>query len=182
MAKKKSQTRHYILVIIIFAAFVLLGIGAALQGHTLVSWWIPAGAAAIPATLTAPVFARCWDKLSDFHTPLANGVIHLFVAGATIYFLVLTVNMAGADRSGEHVERTTVVEKFSREHTRQRRVGLHRYVPAGTYNTYHIVVEFADGRRKEQELSFSSYRNIRTGQSRDLTVARGLLGMNVIER
>lgn len=179
--KQGSRFSLILFVAILLASILMLGAGMAIFGRTIVKWWIPVAIALVPAILTAPLLMRRWEKLSDIPNRAVNIIIHIFVGGSVLYFALLGLNMAGADVKGEHVETTTVIQKYSKEHTRYRRVGRGRNIPNGTYKTYHIVLEFSDGRLKEQELPLSSYRNVRTGQHRDLKVARGLFGMPVIE-
>lgn len=57
---------------------------------------------------------------------------------------------------------------------------VNRYVPDGHYYTYGAVVTLPDGRKTEQHLSLEEYNRTRIGAKREVTVARGWLGMPVV--
>lgn len=179
--KSGSNAALGIGIALLFVALVLLAGGVALLGRTLVAWWIPAAIAAVPAIATAMPMMPRWQFLFGFSKPLYALPFHLFTVGAITFFLFLGINRWCADKSTAHTEQTTVVEKFRKEHTRYRRVGRNRRVPDGHYHTWHLKLQFSDGRTKDMEVPFTTYRNAREGSHRELTVERGLFGMTVID-
>ena len=181
MAAKTLRSPLVIFCVILFSAFIMLAIGIAIFGNTLINWWATLPIALLPAISTAIPFQSRWRTLSGFSNPIANAATHIFVAGSLIFFLFLGLNYWGADKSTAHVEHTTIIDKHSKEHTRYRRVGRNRRVPDGKYNTWHLTLEFADGRQKDTEVTATTYRRSRIGNHRDITLQRGLFSIPVIK-
>lgn len=181
MAAKTLRSPLVIFCVILFSAFIMLAIGIAILGNTLINWWATLPIALLPAISTAIPFQSRWRTLSGFSNPIANAATHIFVAGSLIFFLFLGLNYWGADKSTAHVEHTTIIDKHSKEHTRYRRVGRNRRVPDGKYNTWHLTLEFADGRQKDTEVTATTYRRSRIGNHRDITLQRGLFSIPVIK-
>ena len=179
--KPGSTMSTIIGVVLLFVALFLLGGGLSLLGNTMVEWWVPAIVAAIPAIATAIPLIPRWSHLFGFSKPIYTLPFHLLLVGSVTFFLFLGLNRWCADKSTAHVEHTTVIEKYRKEHTRYRRVSRNRHVPDGKYHTWHLKLQFPDGRIKDTEATFSTYRGIRKGSVRDLTIERGLFGMPVIE-
>ena len=181
MAKTGSNWRTIVLVAVLFISFIMFGFGLAIYGNTLTKWWIPVVPAITFAAVTTPIFIKRWHSLTESYSLIYNGVCHLFTTFSVAYFLFLGCNYFMADDSTLVVEKTEVVKKYSKAHTRYRRVGRNRRVPDGHYYTYHILLRFSDGREKEQEVILQSYNRIRTGSSRDVKVEKGLFGLSVIK-
>ncbi|MDE6809935.1 MAG: hypothetical protein K2J42_07615 [Muribaculaceae bacterium] len=182
MAKSGANWRTIVLVVVLLVSFILLGIGIAFYGNTLTKWWVPVMPAAVVAAVTVPVLAPRWRSLTESGSMIYNGACHLFAMFSLVYFLFLGSNYFMVDDSTLVVEKTEVISKYSKEHTRYRRVSRNRRVPDGHYYTYHILLRFPDGREKEQEVQLKSYNRIRTGSTRDIKVEKGLWGLSVIKR
>ena len=168
-------------IILLMVALFLLGGGLWLLGNTIVNWWIPAIIAFIPAVVTALPLMPRWQWLFGFSKAVYTLPFHLVVTGSVVFFMFLGLNYWGSDKNTAHIEHTTVVEKFRKEHTRYRRVSRNRRVPDGTYHTWHLKLQFPDGRTKNREVTFSAYRRTRVGSTRDLNMERGLFGLPVIK-
>lgn len=181
VSNKSVNWRTILLVIVLFVAFLLLCFGIVIYGNTLIKWWLPVIPAAILAAGTIPVLAMRWKSLTESDSIILNGACHLFVVFSLVYALFLGSNYYMADDSTIVVEQTEVVKKYSKEHTRYRRVGRNRRIPDGHYYTYHILLRFPDGREKSQEVQLKAYNRIRTGSHRDIKVEQGLWGVPVIK-
>lgn len=179
--KSGSNSALTIGIILLLVALFLLGGALWLLGNTLVEWWIPVTIAVVPAAVTAMPLLPRWQWLFGFRKAIATLPIHLFFMSSVVFFMLLGVNYWGTDKSTAHTEHTTVVAKFRKEHTRYRRVSRNHRVPDGKYHTWHLTLQFADGRTKNMEVPFSTYRNTRKGATRDLSIERGLFGMQVIK-
>lgn len=179
--KSGSTAALVIAVILMFVALFLLGAGLALLGNTFVAWWIPAIVAIVPAAATALPLMPRWQHLLGFSKLIATLPFHLLLVGSVTFFLFLGINQWCADKGTAHVEHTTVIEKFRKEHTRYRRVSRNRRVPDGKYYSWHLKLQLADGRTINREVPLSTYRNTSTGSHRDLTLAIGFFGFPVIK-
>jgi hypothetical protein len=182
MLQQGSKLSLGLLIFILLASFICLGFGVAIYGHTITKWWIPVIPAAMVALGTAPMIFRKWERLVDMNSRIVNFLCHIFVFGSITYFLFLGLNDWCADPETIAVEHTEVIGKYQKAHTRYRRVSRRSRVADGQYYTYHIVVRFEDGREKELEVPFNTYRRTRNGSHRDLTVEKGLFGISVIKR
>lgn len=182
MLRQGSKWSKVVLVIVLLISFLLLGGGIAIYANSLTSWWIPVIPAATVALGTAPMLSRKWERLTDIGNGIVNSLCHIFVTGSLTYFAFLGVNYWGADRDSDVAERTEIVKKYRKSHTRYRRVSRRHHVPDGEYYTYHLLLRFDDGRDKEMEVPFDSYRKASVGGHRTLHVQDGLLGISVIKR
>ncbi len=182
MIRQGSRWSMAILIAVLFISFFLLGGGLFFYANSLTQWWVPTLAAAMVALGTAPMLARKWERLTDVKYRIVNFLCHIFVVGSITFFAFLGVNYWGADKNSDVTEKAEIVGKYTKSHTRYRRVSRNRRVPDGEYNTYHLMLRFSDGRQKEIELPFSSYRPAKIGEYRELHVQDGLLGIRVIKR
>ncbi len=182
MLRQGSKWSKAVLVIVLLISFLLLAVGMAIYADSLTSWWVPVIPAATVALGTAPMLFRKWEQLTDVCNGIVNFLCHLFVAGSLTYFAFLGANYWGADRDSDVTESTEIVKKYRKSHTRYRRVSRRHRVPDGEYYTYHLLLKFDDGRDKEIEVPFDSYRKASVGGHRTLHVQNGLLGISVIKR
>ena len=97
-----------------------------------------------------------------------------------MYGAILAANYVFADESTVHEEIAVVRSKYSKKHTRYRRGARGRQLPAGEYSTWHILVEFDNGKDKEISMPLDKYNKIKVGSRRRFTMAMGLFGMPVI--
>ena len=72
--------------------------------------------------------------------------------------------------------------KTYRNTKQTRRVGNHRYVPAGERKEYYLQVIFENGTRKKLPVSLSTYNNTRTNATRTLTLEKGFFGYTIIKK
>lgn len=182
MIRQGSGWSTAILVTVLVISFFLLGGGLYLYANSLTQWWVPTLAAAMVALGSAPMLARKWERLTNVKYWIVNLLCHLFVVGSISFFAFLGINYWGADKATDVTENTEIVGKYRKSHTRYRRVSRHHRVPDGEYYTYHLLLKFSDGRDKEIEIPFSSYRKAKVGGHRKLHVQDGLLGIKVIKR
>jgi hypothetical protein len=169
-----------IFVTLMVISLVLAGLSMALYAKTIVSWWVPLLIALIPS-VTTPLYWRTWKRLTGFHA-VFNILAHIFATGSLFCSLVMGLNYLCADKASQHEVRAEITGKWQKKHTRYRHVGRrHHAIPQGSYNTYHIKLEFPDERTKEMSVSLSEYNRARTGRFRTLEVADGLFWMPVIK-
>ncbi|MDE5573633.1 MAG: hypothetical protein K2I94_07795 [Muribaculaceae bacterium] len=133
MAKSGSNWRTIVLVVVLFISFVMFGFGLAIYGNTLTKWWIPIVPALTFAAVTTPLFVKRWRGLTESRSSIYNAACHIFTAFSVAYFLFLGCNYFFADDSTLVVEKTEVVKKYSKTHTRYRRGSRNRRVPDGHY-------------------------------------------------
>ncbi len=163
-------------------AVVLLSVGAGMAFffRTLVIWWIPVAVAAAIAVASAPALSARWGWLTGHGGRLFNFLCHVVITSSVLYGAILATNYVFADESTVHEEIAVVRSKYSKKHTRYRRGARGRQLPAGEYSTWHILVEFDNGKDKEISMPLDKYNKIKVGSRRRFTMAMGLFGMPVI--
>ena len=178
MAAGKSRT--VTLVAIFMVAAAALGMSVALQGVTLVEWWLPALACLVVAVLPGMLLRGLARRL----TGSAKGWLNVAVATALAFVVLLgafyTLNFYGAEPSSATTCEAHVTAKSTGERRQTRRVGRHRVASGPVQTVYYITATLPDGRSKRFEVSVSEYARTRTGATIDLTVEKGMLGAPVI--
>lgn len=177
----KGKMPYILLVLLIIVGITSWGAGIALASQTLSSRWISLTAAAILALTSLPMTLRAKNGVKRSITQKTlRGLMHVFVAGGVDYLAILGINRLGATEEKSETLIGEVTERTRHRHNRTRRVGRTRYVPYGHYYTYGAVVTLPDGRKTKQHLSLEEYNRTRIGAKREVTVARGWLGMPVV--
>lgn len=159
------------------AGCACLGAGLFFFDHTLVEWWLPvvvAVAAAILVTGLLIMLLSSRGRQYDIMTVIGS----FLFSGSIAYALFLGGNFIFASESSFHEENVTVENKYSKE---KHSGGGGRYNRGSrrTYYTYHLLVEFPSGKRKEMDVPLERYNRIRTGSSITLQCRKGLFGMTV---
>lgn len=156
--------------------------GMVVWDRTLVSWWVPVVWALAGASLLLRPLGSAWRKFTASESAVINVIGHMLFFGCIIYFGVLEVNylFTGPDAAAERVA-VTVEAKYTKEHTRVRRLRKGVTVPAGKYTTYHVELAFANGKVKDIQLPLDSYNRMRRGSETEIGLRQGILGWPVIE-
>lgn len=176
-ADKSNLLQKILLGVVITICVVLAGIGTVIWENTLVAWWLPVVIALAVAAALLPLGMIIWPRLTRSDSRLTNILLHLGCVWAIIYFLILFINMKGVDPSSAQTLTATIERKYSKEHTRN---SGRRHRAQTHYFTYHATLLLPDGRRKERQIQLDRFNRLRTGAEVDVTVSRGLLGMQVI--
>ena len=145
------------------------------------TWWYPIAAALIPAAATAPRLYNKWRALTTSDKAVINVICHLVVVGSVLYASLLGANYLFADATTGHKVQATILAKHKETHDKYRTVGRRRRVKNGTYDTFHLCLGFADGRKKDMTVTRSEYNRVRTGGTKTMSLQRGLLGFTVIK-
>ena len=167
--------------VIMLLAVLAWAFGFVLYKETLIAWWEPLLMALILAIATL-FFAKKWQWLTRSDNNILNGICHLFHASAFCYLMILGGNFMLADPSSTREEKVTVLSKHIETHKQTRRVGNHRYVPAGERKEYYLQVIFENGTRKKLPVSLSTYNKTRTNATRTLTLEKGFFGYTIIKK
>ena len=165
----------------VLLAMIAWGIGSVIYKETLIAWWEPLLMALILAIATLFLYKN-WQWLTRSNSKKLNGICHLFHVSALCNFLILGGNFILADPSFTREEKVTVLSKHIETHKQTRRVGNHRYVPAGERKEYYLQVIFENGTRKKLPVSHSTYNKTRTNATRTLTLEKGFFGYTIIKK
>ena len=175
--------RGVLQVVASVAAIIALCGGMVVWNRTLVDWWIPALTALAGASVLLRPLGSAWRKFTGSGSTAINMMSHIAFFGCLIYFGVLEANYLYPGQ-GDKMQQVavTVEKKYTKEHTRVRRLRKGVTVPAGKYKTYHAEFVFADGRTKDIEMPLKTYNSLRQGAEMDISLSTGILGWPVIDR
>lgn len=165
---------------ILVAGVVLLAISVNLYGKTIVEPWLPYGLAGVVGVASIAV-SGLWSGLTGTSRWWPNALYGFAVVGMVSAFAIIGGNYYMADESTSHPEAVEVVAKYREKHYKSRRVSRRVYTRGAPYWTYHVTVEFADGRQKSIEVPKKRYGNIKMGSVRELALQKGLFGMPVVK-
>ena len=173
-----SKIIPYVTVLLAMLAWAF---GSVLYKETLIAWWEPLSLALILAIATL-FFAKKCQCLTRADINILNGICHLFHASACCYPTILGGTSMLAEPSSTREEKVTVLSNHIETHNQTRRVGNHRYVPAGERKEYYLQVIFENGTRKKLPVSLSTYNKTRTNATRTLTLEKGFFGYTIIKK
>lgn len=160
-------------------AIVAAGISAALYSRTLAAMWQVCATAIATGIVSAAVMWRLWQGVTGSSRVLPNFICHTaaatFISGAAL----LGINYMWRDTGSAHTEKVVVQRVYSETRHRTERVGR-RYRRTGEpYKVYYMDVRFASGHTKSIPLTAGSFRRRHVGDTLQMDVERGALGMNV---
>lgn len=176
--KEKMRKAGRVLV----AAVVLVScvFGYVYYERTLVVWWYPVAVSVAVALLTFPLLSRHWRWMTDSVGPL-RWLCHLYIVGGLCYFLLLTVNYAGADASSTYEEEIEVLEKKRTVRKPVRNTSRRFRTTGRTVCRYYLHVRFSDGTCKKVPVTLAVYNRSGKGSRRTFFLQKGLLGFRVIK-
>lgn len=176
--KKQIKTRWYVAALIAgMVVMCAIGFGIAMLGRNYMPRWLPV---TIALLVTGPTVAAIGPRLARAAgiRVWAAAAIYAAVTGSIIFALVPGLN--NFCTTAPAVVEATVVSKYTRQHTRYRRVSRRVRVPDGTYTSWHVTYELPDGHHYEESVGSDTYRRLRRGARRRVTLARGLFGYPVV--
>lgn len=176
----KDFFRQVVLWGLLIVSALLLALSIHFYGSTIVKPWVPFGMAVLLGIASIAV-SGIWRRLTGSAKWWINALYGFAVVGAVSAFAIMGGNYFMADESTAHIEEVEVVDKYREKHYKSRRVSRRVYTRGAPYWTYHVTVEFADGRRKSIEVTQKRYQRIRNGSVRELTMQKGLFGMPVVK-
>lgn len=171
-----------LLIILGFIAIALLGLTISLQQNTLIEWWKPLAVAVIPATILGLSFAEISSRISGWSNRTLN-----IIVGATFWLIAAlgcfyALNFFGSDTDSTIDCHARVINKYTEEHYRPRRISRYTTVRGQKYRVYYINLRLPDGKNKKLEITATQYIKIRKGKSITLKIQNGLLGIPIIKK
>ncbi len=161
---------------------MLYGWSAALYADTIANPAMLAAAAGAIALLLWPLMKSAWIRVFPLLNTLWRLGAHMAVATAVVLSAILTINYYGADNDSTHIEQATVVNRYTEQRHRTRRINRRIYTNSGeAYTVYYMVIRLDDGRTKTIQIDNRRYRQLRVGSTVSLPVSRGMLGMAVTD-
>lgn len=149
----------------------------AIHHFTIVEWWLPLAISVSLAALCAAFARRLWPCITRTRSASVNFLVHILATTGIFLASIYCVNLLPSPSEEMEVE---IVDKYTRLHHRNRRVGRH-YLPTGEkYRTYHIIIALPDGSSKTVSLPAGRYNRIHTGKTVSIPVRAGFLGMPVL--
>lgn len=161
--------------------FILsLGAFLTLKTLTLVRWWIPAVTAFVVAGMAGTTLWRIWRRLTGSPAFLPNFLLNLIFFTPFLTALFYSLNAGFVSDATPCKEQVRVEEKYRERHHTSRRTGRRSYISGPDYYEYYVGVTIREERRNIQ-LPYSIYKNIRQDSLLTLSLRRGLFGLDVID-
>lgn len=170
-----------IMIILTTAVILLLGLASVLQQHTLIDWWIPAGACGLLALPCGYLLKRLIYQLTHFKKAIWNILAGVVLSFSVFIGLFYSLNYYNSHEDTAQEYSAPIVNKYTEEHYQVKRVSRNRVRRGEKYWVYRISVEMPDGRRKKMEVSPGEYVKIRVGRHIKLRLEKGLFGITVIK-
>lgn len=170
-----------IMIILITGVILLLGLASVLQKHTLIQWWIPTGACALLALPCGYLLKGLIHKLTHFKKAVWNILAGVVFSFSVFIGLFYSLNYYKSDEATAHEYSARIVNKYTEEHYRVKRVSRNRVRRGEKYQVYCINIELEDGRLKNMEVPVNDYVKIRVGGHIKLRMEKGLFGFTVIK-
>ncbi|MBD5247479.1 MAG: DUF2500 domain-containing protein [Barnesiella sp.] len=162
-------------------AVAAAGLAFALQNETIIEWWIPVTACALPAIPAGYLLRKPFCDIIVNSNRWLGGAAAAFFIFTLLIGAFYTINYYGADENNPRQLNAKVTEKITSEHYRTRRVSRNRTVRGEKYNTYSVNVTMPDGRSKILPVSIGQYSRLHAGDNVTLTTCDGLFGVPVIK-
>lgn len=179
MSEKRYSTAKIVTAILFLTACT--GASVAFSNLTLVPFIWTAAVVLVVAILTGLPAAGWWRWLTGSQHRLPNFLCHVVCTGITLLTMFYTLNYCCADDATAHHEEATVVRKYTQTRYKSRRIRRNVYGRGEPYTVYCIDLRYACGIEKRKELNAASYRQTQTGDMIDVSVRRGLFGVNVVK-
>lgn len=173
-----------IIVAMVVVIVSILSYGAifALNGLTLISFWIPLAVAVFLATASGLALWRVWARITRRSGLALNMLLNTLVLTGPLLALFYIINYACADNRTDHTEQVVVERLYSKTRHHTRRISRRHYTQGEAYKVYYTDIRFADGRQKSFSIPYSKYSRLRSGDTLSLGLYRGGFGVPVIKQ
>lgn len=169
-------------VAVALLTLVCYGTAFAIHVDTLVSPWLTGAFGMNAGLLLGIVMRRAVGRMTGFASSAANYVVAVVVSTGVALAALYAVNYFGAPATAAHDERVPVERLYTETHYHTKRISRGRYGRGEPYQVYFAEIRFADGRRKDISLRAGQYRRLHVGDSLNLCLEEGALGMTVLRR
>ncbi|MDE5785482.1 MAG: hypothetical protein K2H98_03030 [Duncaniella sp.] len=178
---KTSRLGSALCIGIVVICLLAAGMAAVLHGKTLVEWWKPAGVCLAISVPIGLILKKPAAILSGIEKGMLNYIIGIVIAFALSLGLFYTINYYASISESSHIITAEIINRYSEERYKTRRVSRNTTVRGEKYHVYFMVAQLPDGRLKKIEISADSYRRIHIGQHLELNVETGFFHVPVIK-
>lgn len=174
--------RTVIWVLTLFVIMLLAGGVWFLMNDTLLNQWFFWGVIGFVSLATGAVLARRWERITRVSNFAVNLAIHVFVFALFLAFGTLVLNYATAGLDDAEPTEVSVEKKFTKTRYHSQRAGRRTYKRGTPYQVYFIGLDIPDFGERSFEIPRSVYNSVRTGDRATIKMARGCLGLEVVDR
>lgn len=178
----KMSWRNFFLGVVVFAVFVVCGIGTAFYDRALIGWWVVPSVSLAFALLLSLTLWRLWPGLTGSRRFVWNYCLSVAVIGSCFYLGIFLANDLATSSREVQVKKCRIERKYTTRHYHSRRVGRGRYTRGEAYYRYHVDVRLPDGMEKDFTVTLDRYNRVRQGSEVSLPLRRGLFGIWICER
>ncbi len=179
----KGKTVKIILTFIITTATLIsAGSALALHSNTMVAWWKPCALCLVIASGGTLLLNKLIKQAFSLRYNIFNFLIAFIFTFSLLIGLFYSINYYASDKESSQQQSVKVIDKFSEEHYRVKRVSRHAVARDEKYKVYYIVIGLPDGHEKKISLSMEKYAKIRVGKDIRISIEKGFFGVPVIKK
>lgn len=173
--------RSILIVLVLFLAIALWGMVIAFHGMTIDNLWITLGASTAIGLFSGFLFWQRWQRFTRISHFIPNYAISVIFMTAIIADLFYGLNFAFADKEST-TESATIERLYSETHHHTKRVSRRTVVQGEPYKMYYVEVRFRTGKKKTMTMPLRQWSKMHRGDTLQIKISKGLLGMPVIRR
>ena len=172
--------KNALLVILSVIILILLGMSAVIQSDTIIEWWKPVGICGVVSIPIGLLLRNICGRLTGLQNSLINSVAGIIIVFSAALCAFYCLNYYRSDHTTARHYSVEVVNKYSQERYRSKRIGR-RTVRGEKYHVYYIVIQLPDGKKKKYERPVGEFSRTRIGKKVPITMEDGLFGIPVIK-
>lgn len=183
MSKSNAQKMHTFFVVLVLTILLFLYGGVmTLKGNTLISIWIPVGAALIVSIVSGIYLWKIWKWLSLSSKFIFNFLIHIVCVTGVLLFCFYFFNYVFASQESLHTLPAVVERKYTETRYHTKRISRRTYGRGTPYKVYYVDFRFPSGKHKDISMILRDYNRLHIGDTVQLPVERGLWGIPTIRQ
>lgn len=160
---------------------VSAGLAFAFKNDTIIEWWVPVVACALPAVPVGYLLRKPLCSIIMNDNRWLGGAAAAIATFVILIGAFYSLNYFITDDDSTRQYDVTIIGKSTAERYRTRRAGRNRVVQGEKYITYTATVRWPDGREKDFPVTAGEYVRLRKGDKVSLTTGTGLFGVPVIK-
>lgn len=180
--RRKSTGRYVAAIILLLLTIGFYGAAVGLQSLTIGSPLWPVTVCIVLSLLTGWFIWRPFSRLSGVTSRIVNALLAAVAACGLYLFAFYGINMLTARNTAPHSVEVRIEKLYTETRYHSKRVRRNRYTRGEPYQVYFMQVGLPDGRSKKLSLTVDEYRRYQRRDTLNISVSRGLFGMDVIDR
>ena len=141
-------------------------------------WTIIVISLILSAGLSLPMY-KLWNWLTDIRNPIVCTLFNIIFMLPLFILVILIINQTNSTPVA--TEKAIVEKLYTQTRHRTRRVGRRSYAQGTPYKVYFMDIHLESGKDRSIEIQKTIYSNLSKGDTIDLTVKHGALGITTFD-